>query len=295
MTIRAKGGIKPKLWWRYRDYVFTLWTQGESKLLEFTNYINSLCPTIKFKLVYSGESFNVLDLTLHLQNGHIVTNIYSKSTDSHLYLPFTSSHPYHCKKVIPYGVASRAKRNYSTAEFTEKACSRYKVYLKQQNYDIKFVDKQFEKAMQRGRSDILKLENKFKKETIPLVLEYNPRLPNVSKIIKRHRHLIDSLAGLQEIFPAGSIIPAYRRTKNLKDLLAPSRFKVNVININNNVVLDVVGYIKCKRKCDLCTSYLVESDRFTSLAMGRFYEIKQTLYCTSTDVVYLVSCGKCML
>ena len=42
------------------------------------------------------------------------------------------------------------------------------------------------------------------------------------------------MAGLQEMLPAGSIIPAYRRTKNLKDMFAPSRFKVNVENNNAN-------------------------------------------------------------
>ena len=100
-----EGEIKSKLWWPYRDDILDLWTQGESKLLKFTNYINSLYPTIKFELVYSEESLNVLDLTLHLHNGYIVTDIYSKPTDSHLYLPFTSSYPYHCKKAIPNGVA----------------------------------------------------------------------------------------------------------------------------------------------------------------------------------------------
>ena len=59
-------------------------------------------------------------------------------------------------------------------------------------------------------------------------------------------HLVHSVAGLQEIFPAGSIIPAYRRTKNLKDILAPSRFKVNVENNANLgvvVVLNVKGSV----------------------------------------------------
>ena len=116
---------------------------------------------------------------------------------------------------------------------------------------------------------------KCKEKTSPLVLEYNPRMPKVSKIIERHLHLVDSVAGLQEIFPAGSIIPAYRRTKSLKDILAPSPFKFNVEN--SNADLDVVGCIKCKRKCNLCTNYLVESDRFTSLVMRRFHKIKQAL------------------
>ena len=85
LTIRSRRvKLDRSFWWRYRDDVFGLWTQGESKLLEFTNFINSLYPTIKFELVYSKESVNVLGLTLHLQNGHMVTDIYSKPTDSHL-------------------------------------------------------------------------------------------------------------------------------------------------------------------------------------------------------------------
>ena len=73
-------------------------------------------------------------------------------------------------------------------------------------------------------------------------------------------------------------------------MLAPSRFKVNVQN--NNANLGVGGCIKCKKKCDRCTNYLAETDRFTSLASGRFYEVKQALYCTFTNVVYLASCRK---
>lgn len=58
------GRIKPSPWWRYRDDVFDLWYQGIEKLEAFTNYRNSLYPTIKFKLVYSDKSLNVLDITL---------------------------------------------------------------------------------------------------------------------------------------------------------------------------------------------------------------------------------------
>ena len=73
---KAKSGIiKPNLWWRYRDDIFDLWTQGQSKLIEFTEFTNSLYPTIKFTLVYSPTSLNVLDLTLNLVEGYIQTDI----------------------------------------------------------------------------------------------------------------------------------------------------------------------------------------------------------------------------
>ena len=49
---KLKGSLNPMLWWRYRDDIFDLWTQGLPKLLEFTDCINSLYPIIKFELVY---------------------------------------------------------------------------------------------------------------------------------------------------------------------------------------------------------------------------------------------------
>ena len=129
------GALKPLLWWRYREDVFDVWTHGLPKLLEFTEYMNSLYPTIKFELVYFENTLNVLDLTLHLQHGFIKTDIYAKPTDSHLYLPFSSSHPAHYKRAIRYGVALRVRRNCSTDEFLNQRCDEYKGYLKFQGYN----------------------------------------------------------------------------------------------------------------------------------------------------------------
>ena len=59
IDLRAKfsGPIKPSLWWRYRHDVFDLWQQGLPALHQFTDYINSLYPTIKFELVFLSTSF----------------------------------------------------------------------------------------------------------------------------------------------------------------------------------------------------------------------------------------------
>ena len=44
---KSEGPYKPLLWWRYRDDITDLWTEGLSQLLKFTDFINSLYPTIK--------------------------------------------------------------------------------------------------------------------------------------------------------------------------------------------------------------------------------------------------------
>ena len=111
---KSGGDIYPVFWWRYRDDIIDIWLHGHDKLLMFTEYINSLYPTIKFELVVSHNKRNVWDLTLHLDNSIISTDTYSKPTDSHLYLAPNSAHPSHCIKTIPYNVALRLKRNCSS-------------------------------------------------------------------------------------------------------------------------------------------------------------------------------------
>ena len=178
--------IRHLLWWRYRDDSLDLWIHGVPKLLEFSKYINSLYPTIKFELVDSKSSLNILDLTLHLKDSFI----YAKPTVSHLYLPFSSSHPFHCKQAIPYGVALRIKHNCSTEEFLVKRSEEYKGYLKRQNYNTGLVYAQFGKAFNIERSELLKKRIKLDKKVIPLVLDYNPILPDIQKIIKKHAYLL---------------------------------------------------------------------------------------------------------
>ena len=121
-------------------------------------------------------------------------------------------------------------------------------------------------------------------------MDFNPRLPHVPAIINRHLHLLQS-NGLQEIFPPRSIISAHRRTKNLKDVLAPSRFR----NHTTSPPSTDHGCVKCHKRCDLCLHYLKQSDHFQSFATGRSYKIRQRLSCTSSNVIYLASCSKCSL
>jgi len=55
----------------------------------------------------------ILTKRLHLLDGFIQTDVYSKPTNRHLYLPPSSAHPKHLFKAIPFGVASRLRRNCS--------------------------------------------------------------------------------------------------------------------------------------------------------------------------------------
>ena len=59
---------------------------GHAKLLEFTQLINSLFPTIKFTLVHFPTSVDDLDLPLSLVDGYIQTRIYTVSPQTTMYI-----------------------------------------------------------------------------------------------------------------------------------------------------------------------------------------------------------------
>ena len=49
-----------------------------------------------------GTSVNFLDVTITNENGHLRTSIYHKSTAEPYILPYTSDHPRHIHRHIPY-------------------------------------------------------------------------------------------------------------------------------------------------------------------------------------------------
>ena len=194
------GPIKPSQWWRYRDDIFDLWQQGPAALNSFTEYINSLYPTIKFELVHSESKLNVLDVTLHLVDGFIQTDVYSKPTDSHLYLPPSSAHPKHVFKAIPFGVALRLRRNCSKDCFLNKRLKEYKGYLVDQGYPEELVSREFSRAASIPRNDLLQAKVRDSKKIFPFVLTYNPNLPSINRLIKKHFHFCSHRQNLRSFF-----------------------------------------------------------------------------------------------
>ena len=105
----AQFSLKPYLWWRYID--------GEDKLEDFINHINSLHSTIKFTHEFSKFHISFLDVTVSLDNNNKISkDLFVKWTDIHQYLLHTSCHPSHIKKSIPFSLALCIRRICSTTE-----------------------------------------------------------------------------------------------------------------------------------------------------------------------------------
>ena len=148
---------------------------------------------------------------------------------------------------------------------------------------------QFDKAKDTPREDLLLSPKEREKKVIfPLVVDFNPHLPNIGKIIKSYSHFIHDSPTLAQIFPKGSIIPSYRRAKNIKELLLGPKGSYYSNNDHS-----ATGCFKCSKKCDLCSNFLKEDRVFYSARTDRYYTLRQHLDCKSKNVIYLATCKKC--
>ena len=107
------------IWWRYIDDIFFISEHGEESLKVFIDQVNLFHPTIK----YSKEEVNSLDLNMNLIDAERKTDLFVKLTDTRQFLDPTSSHPYHCKKGIPYNQVLSLNRICSDNENFDKRCS----------------------------------------------------------------------------------------------------------------------------------------------------------------------------
>ena len=220
--------------------------------------------------------------------------MFSKPTDGHLYLRTDSAHPFHCKSSIPFSIASRLKRICSKPEFLRKRFLEFKEYLVNRGYHPDFVQEQFDIVDRVPRNQLLHKagKNKVTHRKIPLILDFNPALPNISNVLRKNLPLLYSSPAMKEVFPDNSIFPAFRKCKSLKDHFQTTKTCVrsNVNDVNNIKS----GCFKCvKSRCDLCANFLDECINFSSVITGKNYVIRDNLTCSSCNVIYLASCLEC--
>ncbi|XP_067048949.1 uncharacterized protein [Acropora muricata] len=114
------------MWVRFIDDIFLIWKGDKDSLIDFLDYLNNVAPSIKFTHEISTDSVNFLDTTvLKDGQGYINSDVYQKPTDTHPYLHWTSAHPPHLKRSIPYSQALRLRRICSSTDTLRKRIIEY--------------------------------------------------------------------------------------------------------------------------------------------------------------------------
>ena len=285
--------IFDQFWRRFIDDVLLIWTGSEIQLKEFLTFINSLHPTIKFTANYNFETCSVpfLDTTITIRNGEIVTDLYRKPTHSPQYLLPSSTHPPHCVKNIPFSLAYRIRRICSDNLTFEMRLDELKQMLLNRNYPIKIIEEAFTKTRKISRIEAIKRVTYKKSSTnkVTFVIPFDPRLPKISEITRRHFDLMKKDPLCAKIFEEGAQI-AYKRHQNIRDILCRATLPPVKLRSNNR---EEKGWKVCSKvMCHTC-AYSQNITEFSVTATGEKIKINQKLTCTDKNVIYCIQCKKC--
>ena len=103
--------------------------------------------TIKFTSSHSLTNIPFLDVSVSLTNHRsISTDLYTKPRDKHQHLLYSSCHPLHTKKAIPFSLALRLRRICSTDATFHTRTAQLTTYLLKRGYNCNFVNKQIRRA-----------------------------------------------------------------------------------------------------------------------------------------------------
>ena len=313
------GPFVPKEWKRYRDDTWDLEDHVSEQQLEmFTEYLNSnvLENKIKFTRETSKNELVFLDTKVHLKDGFLISEIYSKPTDSHEYLNPRSCHPPQVTRNNPYSVALRVRRNCSDRVPGDKMfidnLVKYKAYLLDSGYASDIIDKHFIKVAKLKRKDTLgekvARNRKIRNRKINFVTTWDPMFPDINKAFRKFYHILEEDEQCKKLFPKGSFRVSYKRGhKNLKEFLASSKLVFeNMDAVSNSKRQHHGKCVKCgscgkstkgrKRSSGIyCCQVLEENNQFKSFQTKEQYRIRQDINCKSENVIYLVTCKRCGL
>ena len=185
------------------------------------------------------------------------------------------------------GIALRLRRICDDDDETfEKRSSEYQNYLIARNHKPSIVKKQFSEVKKKTRPEAKQKQTKQDKVSdSKFITSYNPALPNIHNIIQNNLSILHTDENMKKIFPSKSIKTLYRKQKSLKEILSPSLFPAKPKNSESCIT-------SCK-KCDIRKNYLLTDNKFKCKVTGRFYNVRSSLSCNSSNVNYLISCKNC--
>ena len=309
---------------RLIDDLFFIWKHDLDKLLEFFHNINQFHPTIKFEINYSTKSVNFLDTTTYIDNNIIRTKLFTKPTDKKQYLHYTSNHPMHVKKSIPFSQALRYRRIIEDDNLLSLELNKLKDKFIIRGYPKTHINNQINKALIIPRQDTLQYKNKtntldnFLKFTnntpfLPLIITYRQQyIGNNNNIYTTLNDLWATFLGINHDINNcfNTVTPkiVFKRGHSFSNIFISA--KIHAIHNDNstlaNNTIQILAELasegnidftvsKCNKiTCKLC-EILDVSNQFHSTTTNKVYNISNNFNCNSSGLIYLITCSKCKI
>ena len=150
----------------------------------------------------------------------LITTLYNKPTDTHLYLEYSSAHPQSILTKGPYGQYIRIRRICSLDSDFETNAKRLTGYYLKRGYPFPSLKKHYHRARKFSQDEQLDTVSKTATEASVMVTQYNPRNPQIGSLIKDNWNIIQN-TGTYPNLKTKPLIGS-RRLPNLKELLTSS-------------------------------------------------------------------------
>ena len=284
--ILSKCRTKPFFWVRFIDDIFAIWTEGELSLHQFLEFINTQHHSIKFTMEKSTEKVVFLDTWVQINGNKLEVELYSKPTDTHNYLHFSSYHQSHTKRGGPYGQFLRVRRNCTNDTDYDHHSKIMKNHYIKRGYPSKHVEDARKQALNKQRKDLLdpgRLKDQKHKNIVPLVLTHHPSNAQIQEIIMRHWGILQFSDKCKKALPEKPLFTT-RRGRNIRDILIKAKL--------NNDDGPAKALPKCKKADCLICKEVQKSEVVSSISLVTHRTPTQCT-CKTLNVIYLLTCSVC--
>ena len=188
----------------------------------------------------------------------------------------------HTKKAFNYSLALRYRRIYWEDRQFHGRLGELVGRLKDRSYKESLINEQIDRLRRLDRGTLLattdREPNPGRDDRIPVVITYYPGFNSNGKAIRDLHSMPSNSKEYRKIFPEPPVT-AFRRRKNLNDLLVKAR-------LTNNNNCDKRGCTRSeKSRCQVCQS-MFDSDSVHSYVTKKEYKITFSFNYDSTKVVY---------
>ena len=161
---------------------------------------------------------------MSIRKGHdtLITDLYTKPTDTHQYFHSTSCHTRHCKNGIAYSQALRLHRICSNDSDFSHHAHNLKKHLVPRGHSSKKVQQAINRARSVSRPSALEQRpnNDATKSRVPLLSPFIPT--SLLSVTNDNHRILHTSDRLQYAVPETPVL-AYRRPRNLRGLIVQAK------------------------------------------------------------------------
>ena len=235
------NGPKPDFIARLIDDCFFIWNESKTALNQYVQYINNCHVSIKFECISSADRVTFLDTITYVENNEIRTTIYTKPTDKKQYLYYTSNHPRHIFRSVPYSQCIRYRRIIEDDGLLATELSILKSKFMNRCYPADLIDGQFSRAINLKRMSLLKYKTVEEKRAnfdkflrgktfLPLIVAYHQSLSTSTfktNFIRLWNDFIHCKPDITAVFNAECPQIVFKRGRTIANVLV--RTKISTV------------------------------------------------------------------